>query len=435
MKTRRQLFQGAALAIGGFPTIVKASALGRGGATPPSDRITIGCIGVGWMGFDGHIKDFVEVKDARIVAIADIDDTHLTRAKAYVDEAYGDQGLATYYAFEELLFRRDIDAVSIAVPDHWHALVAIQAARAKKDIYCEKPLAHNFHEGLSMVQAAAENRCVWQTGSWQRSVPNFHQACELVRNGRIGKVKAIEVGLPGGHYQVKDPSTLEISEPPATLRYDRWLGPAPVVPYREACVHVNWRWNLNYAGGQLMDWIGHHVDIAHWGMGWDDTGPVEVEGVGEYPPVTELFNTATKYKVHCKYPDGTPMTIAGGYPEEIQPGTKWIGEKGWIWVDREKLDAEPKSLLNETIGDSEVKLKSNGGAHGHYEEFVASIRSREKTLTPAEVALHSATPGWLGQIAMLTRRKIRWDPVKMEIIGDDDAARLLHRTMRVPFQI
>jgi predicted dehydrogenase len=414
--------------------IMKASALGRGGAAAPSDRITLGCIGVGWMGFDGHLKDFVKVKDARIVAIADIDDTHLTKGKAFVDTEYGDQGIAAYHAFEEILFRRDIDAVSIAVPDHWHALIAIQAARAKKDIYCEKPLAHNFHEGLMMMQAALENHCVWQTGSWQRSVPNFRQACELVRNGRVGKVKAIEVGLPSGFYEVKDRMKLNISEPPATLRYDRWLGPAPVVPYREACVHVNWRWNLSYGGGQLMDWIGHHVDIAHWGMGWDDNSPVEVEGAGQYPPKTDLFNTAITYKIRCRYPDGTPMTIAGGFPE-IAPGTKWIGEKGWIWVDRGKIDAEPKSLLDERIGENEVKLKANGGEHGHYEEFIACVKSREKTLAPAEVALHSATPGWLGQIAMLTGRKIRWDASRNQIIGDDDAAKLLCREMRVPYRI
>ena len=156
--------------------------------------------------------------------------------------------------------------------------------------------------------------------------------------------------------------------------------PRPDLPYREACVHINWRWNLNYGGGQLMDWIGHHVDIAHWGMGWDATGPVSVEGVGEYPPRTDPFNAATRYKVHAVYPDGTPMTIAGGYPE-IKSGTKWIGEKGWVWVDRGKFDAEPKSLMTEQIGESEAKLKVSPG---HYREFIDCVRTREKTLTPAQ---------------------------------------------------
>ncbi len=434
MKTRRQLLQGASLAVAGAPMIVKASALGLGGAMAPSDKVTVCNIGLGWMGFDGHVKDFTKVASARVVAVCDIDEEHLDRAKAYVDNAYGDHGCGTYHAFEEVLMRRDIDAVSIAIPDHWHGIVATSAARAKKDIYCEKPLAHNFHEGLMMVQECQRNNRVWQTGSWQRSVDNFRQACELVRNGRIGKVRAVEVGLPSGYYEVKDQSKFDVSEPPKTLFYDRWQGPAPEVPYREACVHVNWRWNLNYGGGQLMDWIGHHVDIAHWGMGWDDTGPVEVEGQGEYPARTDLFNTAKRYIVHCKYPDGTPMTIAGGYAE-IKSGTKWMGDEGWVWEDRGRLDANPISLLDEKPADHAIKLKANHDAHGHYEEFIECVRTRGRTLTPAEVAMHSATPGWLGQIAMLTGRKIKWDPVNLEILGDDEAARLLRRHMRAPYQL
>jgi predicted dehydrogenase len=435
MNTRRQWIQGAALAAAGAPMIVKASALGRGGTIAPSDRVTVANIGLGWMGFDGHVKDFLKVKGAQTVAVCDIDETHLADAKAFIDKAHGDQGCTTYHAFEEVVMRRDIDAVSIAVPDHWHALIAVQAARAKKDIYCEKPLAHTFHEGLMMVEESERQGRVWQTGSWQRSVSNFHQACELVRNGRIGRVKSIEVGLPSGFYALKDPERqLKVTDPPKTLFYDRWLGPAPDAPYCEARVHVNWRWNLDYGGGQLMDWIGHHVDIAHWGMGWDDNGPVEVEGVGEYPPHTDLFNAAKKYKVHCTYPDGTTMVIAGGYPE-IRGGTKWIGEKGWIYVDRGKIDASQKSLLSDKIGENEIHLKNNGDAHGHYEEFIECVKSRGKTLTPARVALHSATPGWLGQIAMLTGRKIHWDPKKFEIAGDAEATKLLSRDMRAPYQL
>jgi predicted dehydrogenase len=430
MSSRRSFLQKAGLA-SVAPLIVKATALGRDGSTPPSDRINLACIGLGWMGHDNHLKEFLALKDVRIVAVCDLDEGHLTRGKALVDTENGDQDCAAYHAFEEVLMRRDVDAVSIAVPDHWHGIVATQAARSKKDIYCEKPLAHNFREGLAMVEESESHGCIWQTGSWQRSVENFRHACELVRNGRIGKVKSVEVGLPGGFYEVKDKSKLEISTPPATLHYDRWLGAAAEMPYREACVHINWRWNLNYAGGQLMDWIGHHVDIAHWGMGWDSTFPVSVEGVGEYPPRTDPFNAATRYKVHAVYPDGTPMTIAGGYPEIIG-GIKWIGEKGWVWVTRGKIDADPKSLLDEQIGENEIKLTVSPG---HYRQFIDCVRSREKTLTPARVALHSATPGWLGQIAMLTGRKIQWDPQKMDIIGDPEASKMLGRIMRAPFQL
>jgi len=221
--------------------------------------------------------------------------------------------------------RRDVDAVSIALPDHWHGIVATQAARAKKDIYCEKPLAHTFREGFAMVQESERQGRIWQTGSWQRSVENFRHASELARNGRIGKINAIEVGLPSGYYEVKDKSKLEISAPPPTLFYDRWLGPAAEMPYREACVHINWRWNLNYGGGQLMDWVGHHVDIAHWGMAGMRLVPFRWK-VWRIPPRTDPFNAAKKFKVHAVYPDGTPMTIAGGYPE-YKGGTKWIGDK------------------------------------------------------------------------------------------------------------
>jgi len=434
MNSRRKFLRDAGLASMASvaaPWFVPASALGRGGATPPSDRISLACIGLGWMGYDGHLQDFLKLKDVRIVAVCDLDEGHLTKGKSLVDTEYGDQGCTPYHAFEEVLMRRDVDAVSIAVPDHWHGIVATQAARAKKDIYCEKPLAHNFREGLAMVEESERQGRIWQTGSWQRSVENFRHACELVRNGRIGRIKAIEVGLPSGFYEVKDKSKLEVSAPPPTLFYDRWLGPAAEMPYREACVHINWRWNLNFGGGQLMDWIGHHVDIAHWGMGWDANGPVSVEGVGEYPRRTDPFNAATRYKVHAVYPDGTPLTIAGGYPE-IKSGTKWIGDKGWVWVDRGKSDAEPKSLLTEQIGENETKLKVSPG---HYREFIDCVRSREKTLTPASVAFHSATPGWLGQIAMLTGRKIQWDPVKMDIVGDAQASKLLGREMRAPYQL
>ena len=245
----------------------------------------------------------------------------------------------TYHSFEEVVARKDIDAVSMACPDHWHGLVSVAALKAGKDVYGEKPLAHNFHEGRMIVNAVAKGERIWQTGSWQRSRENFRRAVELVRNGRIGKVTRVEVGLPGGHTDfAKTKDKTEFTSPPAELDYDRWLGPAPVVPYCEARVHKNWRWNLAFGGGQLMDWIGHHVDIAHWGMDADSTGPAEIEGVGEYPPHDALWNTATKYRITATYAGGMQMIIAGGH-KDIRGGTKWIGEEGWVWVDRSVLEA------------------------------------------------------------------------------------------------
>jgi predicted dehydrogenase len=391
----------------------------------------MGTIGVGWMGGD-HVVEFLKVPTAQIVAVCDVDQQHLEAAKAKIDKKYGDTGCATYRAFEELLSRRDIDAVSIAVPDNWHGIASVCAARARKDIYGEKPLALTFHEGAAIVEAVKGYGRIWQTGSWQRSTENFRRACELVRNGRIGKVHRVEVGLPGGHTDfAKTKDQTAFTDPPPYLNYDRWQGPAPEAPYCPARVHKNWRWNLHYGGGQLMDWVGHHVDIAHWGLGLDGTGPVEVVGQGEYPPRDALWNTATRYRVTARYRDGVTMIIAGGH-KDILSGTKWIGSEGWIHVDRGKLEAQPAGLLDSEIKPNEIHLPVSPG---HYAQFIECVKSRGVTLTPAETALRSATPGWLGQIAMLTGKKIKWDPEKQRILNNREAERLLSRNMRIPWHL
>ena len=216
-------------------------------------------------------------------------------ARDIVNRTYGNRDCAVHHDFRELCRRRDIDAVSIAVPDHWHALLSISFARAGFDIYGEKPLSHTFAEGRAICEAVRRYGRVWQTGSWQRSVANFHRAAELVRNGRIGKVLRVEVGLPEGHYDFAGTFGQEALVPaPPELDYDFWVGPAPFVPYCKARVHMNWRWNMDFGGGQLMDWVGHHVDIAHWGLGFDETGPVEIEGVGEFP-TRGIYNSPSRY--------------------------------------------------------------------------------------------------------------------------------------------
>lgn len=434
MKTRRSFLAHAAapaVAISGFPTLVPASALGLNGATPPSDRVNFATIGVGWMGSE-HVELFLKVPQVQYVAIADLDDEHLTKAKADIDLYYGNQDCRAFHAFEEVLAHRDIDAVSIAVPDHWHGLVATQAARAGKAIYCEKPLAHNFAEGRRMVEEARKAKTVWQTGSWQRSKENFRRGCELVRNGVIGKVQRVEVGLPAGHsdfgYKAEQK---EFTTAPKTLWYDRWLGAASDAPYAAARVHKAWRWNYEYGGGQLMDWVGHHVDIAHWGLGFDETGPLTVEGEGTFPDKTALWNTATEYRVTCQYPKDITMVIAGG-DKKIRSGTKWIGTDGWVWVDRKKIEASNPDWLKEEFDAGSIHLPKTTS---HYHQFVECVKSGERTLTPAEVALHSATPGWLGNIAMFTGRKLQWNAERMEIVNDAGASKLLGREMRQPWHL
>ena len=222
-------------------------------------------------------------------------------------------------------------------------------------------------------------------------------------------------------------------DPPEELDYNTWLGPAPYAPYAPARVHKNWRWILDYGGGQLMDWIGHHCDIAHWGMNLDNTGPVEIEGYGEYPK-TGLWNTATKYRVDTLYADGLKMIIAGGHKDVCNGsgGTKWIGDRGWVHVDRGSLEASDNSFLSEKFGPNEIHLFNSPG---HIRNFLDCVKSRKQTLTPCETAHRSASPGHLGQIAMLLGRKIHFNPDTEKIIGDETASKMLSRSYRSPWHL
>jgi len=434
--SRRQFITGtagAALGAISFPYIVDSSALGQAGSQrriAPSERITMGCIGVGWQG-KGNLNSFLAEKDCQVIAICDIDKNHLQSAVNRVNEHYKNRDCAAYHDFRELLSRDDIDAVTLSLPDHWHAIPAIEAARAGKDIYGEKPLSHTFNEGRAICDAVKRYGRVWQIGSWQRSQSQFRFACELVLNGRIGKVHTVEVGLYPGHADYSGTGRQkEICSPPKELDYDFWLGPAPYEPYCPARVHKNWRWHLDYGGGQLMDWIGHHLDIAHWGLGFDYTGPYEIEGQGKYQKDV-LWNSPTKYRLTAKYHKGITITIAGGYTD-IRGGTKWIGEDGWVRVDRGRIDAHPRELLAEKFGPNEIHLFHSPG---HQRNFLDCIKSRGTTLAPCEVAHRSVTPGHLGQIAMLLGRKIRFNPDTEEIIDDPTATRLLGKSMRSPWHL
>ncbi len=430
---RRQFLKraaGTAAGAIGYPYIVPSSALGKAGSIAPSERITMGCIGVGWQG-GSNMNSFLREKDCQIVAICDVDKNHLQGAVNRVNKQYKNKDCATYTDYRELLARDDIDAVSLGLPDHWHAIPAIEAARSGKDIFGEKPLSHNLREGRAMCDAVKRYSRIWQTGSWQRSQANFRFACELVRNGRIGRVHTVEVGLPSGHSDFGKTKGQEgICPPPIGLDYNFWLGPAPYEPYCPARVHKNWRWVLDHGGGQLMDWVGHHVDIAHWGLGMDYGGPYEIEGSGEYPK-DGLWNSPTKYRLTAKYPDEVTMTIAGGH-SDIRGGTKWTGKDGWVWVTRGNIDAQPKKLLEEKPGPDEIHLFRSPG---HWRNFLDCVKSRETTLTPCEVAHRSATPGHLGQIAMLLGRKIRFNPKTEEILDDPTATGLLGKAMRSPWHL
>ncbi len=420
----------AAAGAAGFPTIVRASALGLTGRPAPSDRIVMAGIGFGMQGVP-NMKAFLGNEDVQWVAVCDVDRGHLDEARLIVDEHYGTRDCDACRDFRELFARRDLDAVSIAVPDHWHAILALSAVRAGLDVYGEKPLTHGLREGRALCDAVKRYGRVWQTGSWQRSVADFHRAAELVRNGRLGGILRVEVGLPEGHWDFAGTFGREAAAPvPEGLDYDMWLGPAPWFPYREAALHMNWRWNMAFGGGQLMDWVGHHVDIAHWGLGFDETGPVSIEARGEYAKAG-IYDSPVRYRVDATYGDGTPLVVAGGYPE-IWPGTKWIGERGWIWVDRGEFRTEPASLRREEIGPGEVRLRRS---RDHYRDFLDSVRNRAATIAPCEVAHRSASVGHLGVAAMSVGRRLRWDPATETIIGDAEAERQLTRSCRAPWGV
>jgi predicted dehydrogenase len=431
--TRRHFIATAAAAIAA-PTFIPASALGKDGRAAPSERIVIGIVGWGMMG-PGNTTGLMAEKDCQVVAACDLDTRPLQKAVDTINKQYGNTDCKAYHDYREMMARTDIDAVMLAVPDHWHALTATEAARQKKDIYGEKPLARTIAEQQAIVKAVQKNKRIWQTGSWQRSRENFHKAAEIVRNGMIGKVSHVEVGLPGGHADFKKTAEkTQVTQPPPELDYERWIGPSKMMPYIEARIHMNWRWNYNTGGGQLLDWIGHHGDIAHWGLNFDNTGPFEVQGTGEFPAQDAVWNTATKYRIRLKYPNDVTMTIAGGYPD-IKMGTKWIGSDGWVWVDRSGFEASnPTWKEMKRLPEDQRKVKLTE-SDNHYRNFLDCVKSRKPTIAPVETAHHSAIPGHLGLISMLVGRTIKWDAKKEKIIGDDEASKLLTRDYRQPWKL
>ena len=408
-----------------FPCIIPSSALGKAGAVAPSNRVVMASIGLGGQG-TGNMRGFLGRREVQFVAVCDVDRGHRLNAKKTINERYKNQDCADYNDFRELLERTDLDAVSIATPDHWHSIPAIAAARAGLDIYAEKPLSLTIVEGRAMCDAVQKHGVVWQTGSWQRSQEHFRRACEIVRNGWIGKVHTVKVGLPTGPRCDLQPEM----PVPDGFDYDFWLGPAPWAPYTEKRCHGNFRWFLDYSGGQLTDWAAHHCDIANWGMGTEYTGPVEVSGKGDYPK-DGLYNTAVDYRFECQYAPGASPVASDGFVMNVSNGNRggatWEGEDGWVWVDRGGIDAEPKALLNWRAGPNDLCLYES---RDHTGNFLECRRTRGVTITPIEVAHRAISIAHLGNIAMRLERKIKWDPKREEILDDLEASRMLMRTMR-----
>ena len=427
--TRRDFLKATAVATFGAPYIVPSSVFGQ---NAPSNRLTLGHIGVGSMGVS-DMKRFLPRDDVQIVAVCDVDRSHRLKAKKLAEDTYAKRkssgaykGCDDYNDFREIIDRKDIDLVCIATPDHWHAIPAIMAANAGKDIYCEKPTALTIAEGRAMCDAVRRNNIIWQTGSQQRSDRNFRYACELVRNGRIGKLQTVYVGLPTGNPLEEPAPEMPV---PEGFDYNFWLGPAPWAPYTEKRCHWNFRWILDYSGGQLTDWAGHHCDIAQWGMDVEHTGPVEIEGRGDYPR-DGLWNTATTYHFVCTYENGLIMDVANN--TRNRQGIKFEGTEGWVYVRRGEIDAEPKSLLTSIIGRDEIHLYRSDNHGGN---FIDCVRSREETIAPIEILHRSVSIAHLGNIAMQLERNVKWDPERERFVNDAEADRMLSRSMRNPWHL
>ncbi len=462
--TRRRFITASAAALG-FPTIIPATALGKGGRPAPSERITVGAIGWGTIAGD-WTPSFLSNPKCQVIAVADpmkeynhygYDGKEAGGREAgrkAIDEAYSKSDhkpakVCTAYAdFREMMEKEDLDAVQVSTPDHWHAYMAIYAARKGKHIYGQKPLALNIAEGRRMSDEVAKAGITWQTGSQQRSDQYFRLACEQVRNGRIGRLKGVRVGLPGGHKDWNGMAAqVNPAPPPSDFDYEMWLGPAEQMDYRPALLPLNWRHNFNFSGGMITDFGAHHIDIAQWGMGTDLTGPVEVKNVSGTLDLKALYNTASEFTFECVYENGVVMHVAS--PEHaLMPevatvmknskkpfdhiGVFFEGEGGkWIYVNRGKIQASDPEILRDKARDGEVHLYES---KDHTDNFLSCIYDGKPTATPIEVSHRSISIAHLANIALRSgSSSLKWDP-KTETIADNAAAtKLLSKEWRKPW--
>ena len=410
------------------------------GAIAPSERITIGMIGIGRQGINANLPPFLQSKDTQVVALCDVDSWRLKQALGRVNAYYAKKkasgtykGCMTCDDFREVLARDDIDAVMISTPDHWHVPMAIAAVKAGKDVCCEKPLTLSIHEGRILSDTVKRYGRVFRTDSEFRSHWYFHRVVELVRNGRIGKLHTIRAGVPAGDVGCAPQPIMPV---PAELDYDMWLGPAPLAPYTRNRVHTpssfrrpGWMRVRDYCDGMITNWGTHLIDIAQWGNGTDRTGPVEVQASGTYP-TDGLWNVLLSFEAKYKYANGVTMHYTMD-----RPFVQFEGEGGWIRADYGgKIQSSPKSLLKETLGPADeirFPLRSEKA------DFIDCIKTRGRTLEDAEVGHRTTSACHLAHISiMLGGQKLRWDPDAEQFIDNDAANRLTRRTaLRPPWTL
>lgn len=432
----------------GFPMIVPAKVLGK---DAPSNKINIGAIGVGRISRDHDMAETLKYDHARIIAVCDVDSKRLQEGKKYVNDFYSKKtgqsydGVSMYDAHEELLLNKDIDAVLISTPDHSHAYLGIHAVEAGKDVYLQKPASLTIAEGRALSNAVHRTGRILQIGSQQRSSSQFRYAAELVRNGRIGDLKEVMIGLPsdpGGEIEPEMPI-------PKTLNYDAWLGSTPYVYYTEKRVHPQqgydrpgWLRCEQFGAGMITGWGTHHIDSAHWGMDTEYTGPVEVWAKASFPK-SGLWDVHGSFTSHGIYANGVKMTIS----TELPNGIKYIGTEGWIFVTRGAYKASPNEptvpnqkalsasdpkIIESVIGPNEINLYRSTEHHGNWLEC---IQTRKQPITPVELGHRACSTCLIHHIAMKLDRKLNWDPMNERFINDDQANSMLNRQHRYPYLI
>ncbi len=409
----------------GAPLILPASVFGGNWRVSPSNRVTIGMIGVGDHGVARNLNGFLGQPDAQVVAVCDVDAGRMAKAQAMTNKRYGNSDCAAYRDFREILARPDIDAVMVSTPDHWHVPISLMAMRAGKDVCSEKPTL-TIQEGRIQCTVARQTGAIFQTSTEDRSLTVYHRMAGLVRNGRIGKLHTIRVGLPGARRALV-PATVE--PVPADFDYELWLGPAPAAPYCAARCHYNFRWISDYSGGMLTDWGMHLFDTAQWGNDTERSGPVSVEGHAEFPD-EGLYNTAADFHLEYTYASGVKMFAdSAGVGLRFEGTDGWVGNRGWIGP----LEASSPAILKSVIGPDEINLATCFG--GEHRNFLDSVKSRRPCYFPPEIGHRCASICHIGNAALQLGRKLRWDPVKEEFPGDETANRLRARAMRAPWKL
>lgn len=392
--------------------------------SPTDAEVRVGAIGLGGMGTH-NLKRLLKLPGVCVTALCDVDTAHLTRASAVVaPDADPRPSARTFSDFRELARWDGVDALIVCTPDHWHALQGIEALMCGKDVYIEKPLTLTVREGRVLCDVAVTSGRICQTGTQQRSSSEFRRACELVRNGLIGKLRGVDVTIPPNNRSA--PGQWEPMPVPDTLDYDMWLGPAPWRPYHEKRCHYSFRFVSDYSGGQMTNWGTHVLDIAQWGLGTDDTGPVRVAGQGTFP-ASGLFDTAEEVDLTWEYANGVRLRCSTG-----RPLVTFNGTRGRVTVGRGHLACDPPELSDATLGEDAVRLYRSDD---HLGNFLQCVRTRRQPICPPEGGHRSSTVCHLGNIAMRLGRPLIWDPVNERFEGDDEANGMLSRPMRAPWRL